>query len=139
AGAAGGILRGHGSRRSDGVVRNAWTLLRRMKPQWCGANRGEEPVRTYVKEQSFGAFHEFLQRTHDRSLPDEDAAEEVGVEREGASQGRNVGAAERLQVRPAVWPGAGENVGPAVAVDVAGGHVHAAGEARRVREERLQH
>src|SRR5207253_2623409 len=44
------------------------------------------------------------------------------------------GDAEDLDVRPAAGPGAGDHLGPAVAVGVAGGDVDAAGEARVVGE-----
>src|SRR6267378_2534180 len=41
-------------------------------------------------------------------------------------------------VRPAAGPGPGDDVGPAVTVDVAGGHPHAAGEAHVVWEKAEQ-
>src|SRR5204862_13079 len=52
-----------------------------------------------------------------------------------AGQQRTVPAAERLDVRPAAGADAGDDVGEAVAVHVAGRHVHAASEVRGVGHE----
>src|SRR5262249_61086199 len=66
---------------------------------------------------------------------DVDAAGEAGVVGEETLQQRAVLAAEDLDVRRDARPGAGDDVGGAVAVDVAGGHEHAAGERPVVGEE----
>jgi hypothetical protein len=57
-----------------------------------------------------------------------DAAGEGGVVGEEAQQGGTVAAADDLDVRAAGRPGAGDEVGEAVAVDVAGRDEGAAGE-----------
>src|SRR5205823_3238975 len=70
---------------------------------------------------------------------DEHAAGEgpaVGEEALDAAAG---GAAEHLDVRATARAGAGNDVGLAVAVHVAGGHGHAAAKQRVVGEERMDH
>src|SRR5205807_2416249 len=66
---------------------------------------------------------------------DVDPAGEARVVGEEAHEERTVGAAEDLDVRASPGPGAGDDVGDAVAVDVADGHPHAAGEGRIVGHE----
>src|SRR5262249_48282860 len=66
---------------------------------------------------------------------DTDAAREARVEGREAPQQGAVEAAEDLHVRPAARAGARDDIGVAVAVDVAGGHVDAPGEARIVGQE----
>src|SRR4051794_40866903 len=60
--------------------------------------------------------------------PDEDAAIK-GAEGEEAVQQLQRHRVEDLDVRPRAWAGAGDDVGDAVAVEVARRHAHAAGEA----------
>src|SRR5207247_306068 len=66
---------------------------------------------------------------------DADAARKADVVREEAGQYSGVGAAEHGHVRAAARARAGDEVGVAVAVHVAGRHVAAAGKVRVVGEE----
>ena len=68
---------------------------------------------------------------------DADAAGEAGGVGEEARRSARcrLGAAEDLDMRPAAGAGAGDDVGEAVAVDVAGGDEDAAGERGAVGEE----
>src|SRR5260370_1016642 len=69
---------------------------------------------------------------------DEDAAAEVRVEGEEVFEARQVGAAENAHLRQRARAGPCDDIGPAVAVDVAGADAHAAGERRQEGEEAPQ-
>src|SRR5262249_29207414 len=67
------------------------------------------------------------------------AAAEGGAEGEEVAEELSRGSAEDAHLRQAARVGATDDVGPAIAVDVAGGHVRAAREQRREREEVAEH
>ena len=64
-----------------------------------------------------------------------DSAGKRSVVGQKTSERRAIGSVEHFDVRSAAGPGAGDNVGAAVVIEIPGGHIDTAGKRTVVREE----